>query len=157
MQALSAARRMARALSVGHKLANQGCLLYCGQTFAPVPSIARSRVSLPISRSGAPDHNKRVGYREIEDRVLELGILEPAVIGAGGDVMWNDPVPGIDWQLDSEPVVSAKDASRSSLQTAQVFDGGSLKMTNLEYLREHENKNAHTLARVNSIQRLFDF
>ena len=66
--------------------------------------------------------------REIEDRVLEfVGILDPAVIGAAGDVMWNDPEPGIDWQLDSEPVVSAKDASRSSLQAAEVFDGGSLK------------------------------
>jgi len=61
-------------------------------TFAPVPSIARSRFRYQYLDLVLPHHNKRVSCREIEDRVLEFdGILEPAVIGAAGDVMWNDP------------------------------------------------------------------
>ena len=36
----------------------------------------------------------------------------------------NDSEQGIDWQLNSEPVVLAKDASDSWLQAAEVFDWG---------------------------------
>jgi dTDP-4-dehydrorhamnose 3,5-epimerase len=35
---------------------------------------------------------------------------------------WNDPEVGIDWPLDGEPVVSAKDRQGSSFQDAEKFE-----------------------------------
>lgn len=37
-------------------------------------------------------------------------------------VAWNDPALGIDWRLAGEPVLSHKDASAPSLDSAEVFD-----------------------------------
>ena len=36
-------------------------------------------------------------------------------------LIWNDPTLAIDWRLDSEPVLSAKDRSGVSLDKAEVF------------------------------------
>jgi dTDP-4-dehydrorhamnose 3,5-epimerase len=36
-------------------------------------------------------------------------------------IRWNDPAIGIDWQLESEPLVSAKDAQGKSLNEAELF------------------------------------
>ena len=35
--------------------------------------------------------------------------------------LWNDPDLAINWELDSEPVLSAKDAIGATLQTAETF------------------------------------
>lgn len=35
---------------------------------------------------------------------------------------WNDPQLNIDWRLDGEPIVSAKDQSGAMLRDAEVFD-----------------------------------
>lgn len=35
---------------------------------------------------------------------------------------WNDPALGIDWPLDGEPVLAAKDAAGKSLADAEVFE-----------------------------------
>ena len=37
-------------------------------------------------------------------------------------VAWNDPALGIDWQLDGEPIVSAKDQVGSVLAQAETFE-----------------------------------
>ena len=37
-------------------------------------------------------------------------------------VTWNDPALGIDWQLDGEPIVSAKDQVGSVLVQAETFE-----------------------------------
>lgn len=62
-------------------------------------------------------------------------------------LMWNDSEQRIDWQLDSEPVVPAKDASDSWLQAAEVFDWGSLKCQDLTTPRSHQNTKAHPWVR----------
>ncbi len=36
-------------------------------------------------------------------------------------LLWNDPELAINWELDSEPVLSAKDAIGATLQTAETF------------------------------------
>lgn len=36
-------------------------------------------------------------------------------------LVWNDPKIGIDWPLDTQPIVSAKDAQGMSLAAAEVF------------------------------------
>jgi dTDP-4-dehydrorhamnose 3,5-epimerase len=36
-------------------------------------------------------------------------------------LLWNDPGVGIDWPLDSEPKLAAKDAAGARLQDAEVF------------------------------------
>lgn len=36
-------------------------------------------------------------------------------------LLWNDPDLAINWELDSEPVLSAKDAIGATLQTAETF------------------------------------
>ncbi len=36
-------------------------------------------------------------------------------------LVWNDPKIGIDWPLDTQPIVSAKDAQGMSLTDAEVF------------------------------------
>ena len=62
-------------------------------------------------------------------------------------LMWNDSEQGIDWQLDSEPVVPAKDASDSWPQAAEVFDWGSLKWQDSTTPRSHQNTKAHPWVR----------
>lgn len=37
-------------------------------------------------------------------------------------VIWNDPTIGIDWPLDGEPLLSAKDRDGKPLASAEVFD-----------------------------------
>lgn len=37
-------------------------------------------------------------------------------------ILWNDPVLGIDWQLQGEPVMSDKDKRGTPLNTAEVFE-----------------------------------
>ena len=37
-------------------------------------------------------------------------------------VAWNDPDLGIDWELDGEPTVSAKDQRGSSFRNAEAFE-----------------------------------
>jgi dTDP-4-dehydrorhamnose 3,5-epimerase len=37
-------------------------------------------------------------------------------------LLWNDPALGIDWQLDGEPVLSAKDRDGKRLRDAEVFE-----------------------------------
>jgi dTDP-4-dehydrorhamnose 3,5-epimerase len=36
-------------------------------------------------------------------------------------IVWNDPDIGVDWPLDGDPIVSAKDASGARLRSAEVF------------------------------------
>ena len=36
-------------------------------------------------------------------------------------LLWNDPNLAIDWELDGEPILSAKDAIGATLQTAETF------------------------------------
>lgn len=36
-------------------------------------------------------------------------------------LLWNDPELAINWELDSEPMLSAKDAIGATLQTAETF------------------------------------
>ncbi len=36
-------------------------------------------------------------------------------------ILWNDPALGIDWQLDGEPLLSAKDRDGKRLAEAEVF------------------------------------
>ncbi len=37
-------------------------------------------------------------------------------------VAWNDPALGIDWQLDGEPIVSAKDQRGATFEQAEKFE-----------------------------------
>ncbi|SDC66160.1 dTDP-4-dehydrorhamnose 3,5-epimerase [Paraburkholderia lycopersici] len=37
-------------------------------------------------------------------------------------IVWNDPEIGIDWPIDFEPVLAAKDAAGSFLREAEVYD-----------------------------------
>jgi dTDP-4-dehydrorhamnose 3,5-epimerase len=37
-------------------------------------------------------------------------------------ILWNDPQIGIDWDLDGEPVVSAKDQRGMSIEQAETFE-----------------------------------
>jgi dTDP-4-dehydrorhamnose 3,5-epimerase len=37
-------------------------------------------------------------------------------------IIWNDPAVGIEWPLDAEPVLSAKDRAGLSLREAEVFE-----------------------------------
>jgi dTDP-4-dehydrorhamnose 3,5-epimerase len=37
-------------------------------------------------------------------------------------ILWNDPAIGIDWQLDGEPQLSAKDREGKTLAQAEVFE-----------------------------------
>ncbi|MBR8057196.1 dTDP-4-dehydrorhamnose 3,5-epimerase [Burkholderia dolosa] len=37
-------------------------------------------------------------------------------------LLWNDPAVGIDWQLDREPVLAAKDANGKLLSEADVYE-----------------------------------
>lgn len=37
-------------------------------------------------------------------------------------VAWNDPDIGVDWQLDAEPLLAAKDAAAPRLADAQLYD-----------------------------------
>lgn len=37
-------------------------------------------------------------------------------------LLWNDPAIGIEWPLDGEPKLAAKDAAGMPLQVAEVFD-----------------------------------
>ena len=37
-------------------------------------------------------------------------------------LLWNDPTVGIDWQLDREPVLAAKDAAGKPLSEADVYE-----------------------------------
>jgi dTDP-4-dehydrorhamnose 3,5-epimerase len=37
-------------------------------------------------------------------------------------IRWNDPAIGIDWPIEVEPILSAKDASAPELSQAEVFD-----------------------------------
>lgn len=37
-------------------------------------------------------------------------------------LLWNDPALGIDWQLDGEPVLAAKDAAGKCLSEADVYE-----------------------------------
>jgi dTDP-4-dehydrorhamnose 3,5-epimerase len=37
-------------------------------------------------------------------------------------LLWNDPHLAIDWQLDGEPVISAKDRAGRSLQQSEVYE-----------------------------------
>ncbi len=41
-------------------------------------------------------------------------------------VMWNDPDLAIDWQLQGEPILSAKDQTGKRLRDAEVFDDSNL-------------------------------
>ena len=36
-------------------------------------------------------------------------------------ILWNDPAIGIDWPLDGEPTLSAKDAAGSLLADAETY------------------------------------
>jgi dTDP-4-dehydrorhamnose 3,5-epimerase len=36
-------------------------------------------------------------------------------------LLWNDPALGIDWPLDGEPILAAKDAAASSLASVELF------------------------------------
>ena len=36
-------------------------------------------------------------------------------------LLWNDPALGIDWPLDGEPILAAKDAAASSLASIELF------------------------------------
>jgi dTDP-4-dehydrorhamnose 3,5-epimerase len=36
-------------------------------------------------------------------------------------LLWNDPALGIDWGLDGEPLVAAKDAAGATLANAEVY------------------------------------
>jgi dTDP-4-dehydrorhamnose 3,5-epimerase len=36
-------------------------------------------------------------------------------------IAWNDPAIGIDWPLEAEPVLSAKDKTGAALGVAEVF------------------------------------
>ena len=36
-------------------------------------------------------------------------------------IVWNDPALAIDWQLDGEPILSAKDAVGATLSNAETF------------------------------------
>jgi dTDP-4-dehydrorhamnose 3,5-epimerase len=36
-------------------------------------------------------------------------------------IVWNDPEIGIDWPIDGEPLVAAKDAAGKHLAEAEVF------------------------------------
>jgi len=37
-------------------------------------------------------------------------------------LLWNDPEIGIDWQLETSPILSAKDQAAPTLKTADLFD-----------------------------------
>ena len=37
-------------------------------------------------------------------------------------IAWNDPTLAIDWQLEGEPIVSAKDRNGTAFQNAETFD-----------------------------------
>jgi dTDP-4-dehydrorhamnose 3,5-epimerase len=37
-------------------------------------------------------------------------------------ILWNDPLIGIDWPLDGEPILSAKDAAGVPFALAEVFE-----------------------------------
>jgi dTDP-4-dehydrorhamnose 3,5-epimerase len=41
-------------------------------------------------------------------------------------VAWNDPLLKIDWQLEGEPIVSAKDQSGASFEESEKFDSPSI-------------------------------
>ncbi len=36
-------------------------------------------------------------------------------------IIWNDPALGIDWPINVQPIISAKDAQGVTLNTAEVF------------------------------------
>ncbi len=38
-------------------------------------------------------------------------------------LLWNDPAIGIDWPIDAQPLLAAKDAAASLLRDAEVFSG----------------------------------
>ena len=44
---------------------------------------------------------------------------EPEVLSR--DSIWNDPEIGIDWPIDFEPLLAAKDAAGKRLSEAEVF------------------------------------
>lgn len=37
-------------------------------------------------------------------------------------LLWNDPAIGIQWPLDADPILAAKDAAAPTLETADVFE-----------------------------------
>ena len=37
-------------------------------------------------------------------------------------IAWNDPKLGIDWELDGDPIISAKDSKGVSFESAETFD-----------------------------------
>lgn len=42
-------------------------------------------------------------------------------------IVWNDPDLGIEWPLESEPILSSKDAAGKAFSAAEVFEAGFLK------------------------------
>jgi dTDP-4-dehydrorhamnose 3,5-epimerase len=42
-------------------------------------------------------------------------------------IMWNDPDLAIEWPLESEPILSSKDAAGTAFRAAEVFEAGFLK------------------------------